>query len=112
MKNRGINKFRLTPEKYREFKILAAELGPFQRKSKSGKPLSRIVNKIDGNGKSYQVSEQILVNHEVNLRELYQKCGQDQVDKYVASFRALKIEMDEEERLRNEKKSKPEPAAS
>lgn len=117
MGNKKFNKFKLTPEKYREFKILAAELGPFQRKDKMGNPLFRKITKfvgtIEEKGKTYNrcevIKDPILVNHEINLRTLYQKAGQEQVDKYVASFRTLKIELDEEEKQRESKKSEPQP---
>lgn len=77
----------------------AQKLGHFQRKDKHGNLLWRAVNKFTGTkdfqqtGKSTSCTktfkvgkEPIMVNHAVNLVEIYQKDGQKGVDGYVNFF--------------------------
>jgi hypothetical protein len=91
------NKFKLSPADYKHIKTVAMNLPQFQR-VKDGKPMTRIVTKNqtseyvpDGAmGKiknSFQrVEEPIMVNHELNLIEVFKKDGMSGVETYCAHF--------------------------
>lgn len=98
------NRFKLTPEVFKSLQILAKTLPKFQRRDSNGNLLSRKVvlfngtkDYAKGGGKiptTYKNclksgSEPILVNHEINLREIYQKDGQSGVESYVKFFTEL-----------------------
>lgn len=98
------NRFKLTPEVFKSLELLAKTLPKFQRRDNNGNLLSRKVVLFDGTkdftkggGKiptTYtkllkSKLEPLLVNHEINLREIYQKDGQSGVESYVKFFTDL-----------------------
>lgn len=102
-KQKPKNKFKLTPEVYKSIKLISKTLPVCQRKDKNGNLMWRAVSKFDGTKdfseslKSYTKiirtgKEPILVNHEINLVEIWQKDGQNGVDSYVKFFQKLKKE--------------------
>jgi hypothetical protein len=98
------NKFKLTPEVYKSIKLLAQNLPKFQKRDAAGNLLWRDVSKFDGlkdfmqgGGKiptTYKKQilkgkEPLLVNHEVNMVEIYQKDGWVGLNRYVDFFKEL-----------------------
>jgi hypothetical protein len=91
--NKLKNKHKLTPADYKHIKTVAMNLPQFQR-VKDGKPMTRIVTKFIGQIKtiggiknSYQkIEEPIMVNHELNLIEVFKKDGMSGVETYCAHF--------------------------
>lgn len=96
------NNYKLTPQAYKSILILAKSLGPFQRRDKNGELMFRKVTHFKGtNGwapegdyKNHiqRDSEPIMVNHEVNLVEVYQKYGLPGIKAYAEFFEDLKKE--------------------
>ena len=70
------NRFKLTPEAMRFIKGHVDALPAFQRRDKNGKLM-------------FYNKGALLVNHNVNLREVYQKDGPKGVDVYVKFFMDL-----------------------
>ena len=98
------NKFKLTPEVYKSIKLISKSLPKFQRKDSQGNLMWREVSKFDGvknfkqgGGKiptTYEKQilkgkEPLLVNHEVNMVEIYQKDGLVGLNRYVDFFKEL-----------------------
>lgn len=98
------NKFKLIPEVYKSIKSLAQNLPKFQKRDAAGNLLWRQTSKFDhtehfqqGNGKTpttytkhiLKGKEPVLVNHEVNMVEIYQKDGWIGLNRYVDFFKEL-----------------------
>ncbi|MCE3278016.1 MAG: hypothetical protein K0S44_207 [Bacteroidetes bacterium] len=95
---------KITPQVYKTLVETAAKLPPFQRKDKNGNLLwraasrfvkgSELTQKVTADGKAIKPDEMyvqqgrqpLLVNHQVNLIEVYMKDGQPGVDEYVDFF--------------------------
>lgn len=96
-----MNKFKLTPQAYKDLLRLSKELPVMWRRDKNGELMRRVVTKFNGTDASphsdlrnyknfYQKgSEPILVNHMVNLVEIYQKDGQRGIDVYAEHFKKM-----------------------
>lgn len=104
-KQKPKNKYKLTPEVYKTIKLISKSLPVCQRKDANGNLMWRTISKFDGTEHFQQGigkiprsftkkirtgKEPILVNHEINLVEIYQKDGQNGVDSYVKFFQKLK----------------------
>lgn len=98
------NRFKLTPEVFKSLELLAKSLPKFQKRDSRGNLLSRKVVLFDGTRDFMQGDtkvpttytkllksklEPILINHEINLREIYQKDGHAGVEHYVKFFTDL-----------------------
>lgn len=95
-----MNRFKLTPQAYKKLLALSESLPIMQRRDKNGELLRRAITKfIDTDGYSKGVpiytkntqkgTDPILVNHMVNLIEIYQKDGDVGVDVYVKHFKDM-----------------------
>lgn len=103
MKQKLKNKFRLTSEVDKQIKEICKSLHAFQRRDKNGELMFRTVTKFKGTenfqkksngGLKYRtvldkIKEPIMVNHYMNLTEIYQKDGQTGIDTYVKFFEDL-----------------------
>jgi len=117
-KRKKTNLYKLTPEADKMLIQLSKELGQFQRKDKHGNLMFRKVtefvgtknvllgsrNKLDSYTKEYkEIKQPILVNHLVELREIYQKDGQVGVDIYAKFFKdILEAEAQEQQKVSDE----------
>lgn len=79
------NNYKLTPQVYKSILILAKSLGVFQRRDKLGNLIYQGAHKIP-----------LMVNHEVNLVECYQKEGLPGIKAYAKFFEDLKKEKKDE----------------
>lgn len=109
------NKYKLTPTADKACKILAVSLGQFHRKDKNGQLMYREETKFIGqftvgNKKENRFEKKkvpLMVNHYINLVEIWQKDGQKGIDIYVNFFKELKAEGEKKEVLHGP----PAPAA-
>jgi hypothetical protein len=100
------NKFKLTPDAYKKLITISGELPRLQKLDRNGKPLSMVNTKVylgrdlppnvnvpetPKPDKRYLVRaiEPLLVNHAVNLVDIYQQKGWPSVDKYVETCKAI-----------------------
>lgn len=97
MKNKPQNKYKLTAKAYKTLTLTADLLPKFQRKDKSGNLMWTTKTEFKGTKDfneekgtytkiTNQLKEPLLVNHHVNLREIYQKDGNRGVQLYVKYF--------------------------
>jgi len=103
------NKFKLTPEAHTKIKLLAKEFPKLQKLSKNGEPLFRLLTitkkgselppdtKLNSGesinkDKVYvtRVKEPILVNHELNMIDVYKKDGEAGIIDYVKYIDLMK----------------------
>ncbi len=97
MKNKPQNKYKLTPDVFKTLTLTADVLPKFQRKDKNGNLMWATKTEFKGTenfnaekGTYTKLTDQLkvplLVNHHVNLREIYQKDGNRGVQLYVKFF--------------------------
>lgn len=97
------NKYKLTPDIHKDLINVAKTMPASQRVDRNKKPMFRIVTQLKSSvleGEKIKnsftnIKEPIMVNHEVNLREVYQKDGPAGVREYVEFFMSLKKEENE-----------------
>jgi hypothetical protein len=102
------NKFKLTPQIHKQLVELAKDLPALQQLSPTGKPLFRAACDFVGTDltahsgrydrykqKIIRKQEPILVNHQVELIDKYQKRGMPAVDAYVAKVREIAAQHEE-----------------
>jgi hypothetical protein len=105
------NRFKLTPQAYKNILAICARLAKFQQVDKTGKlrfePVAKFIgtkdfqlSEIKGVGPSYtkqieKGKKPLLINHQVNLIDIYQKDGDGGVKLYVDHFEKLANEAKE-----------------
>lgn len=107
-------KYKLTSQITKQLETLAESLPIFQRRDKCGNLMFRQITKFLGVEKNQtkfeKVNEMILVNHKVNLLDIYRHDGQLGVDTYVGFFRDECARQKEEIAQQKDKKVNVEPA--
>jgi hypothetical protein len=94
------NKLNLTPDAYKKLITISGELPRLQKLDKNGNPLYKSNplfvgyvmddNKLSRYTKKIQrIKEPVLVNHAVNLVDIYQQKGWPGVDKYVETCKVI-----------------------
>jgi hypothetical protein len=94
------NIYPLTPDAHKMMKNFASMLGPFQRRDENGNLMFRTVTKLKkstltGNkikNEFNKISEPMMVNHELELCNIYQKDGMRGVKIYCDFFHELRKE--------------------
>lgn len=103
------NKFKLTPQVYKQLMEIAHDLPQLQQLTPTGKPMYRAkpvfvgtdltreaaLNKMGYRNTIQRNKEPLLVNHEVQLIDRYQRLGMDAVNAYAAKCREIAAQYEE-----------------